>query len=216
MLGYHAQIPQAGLVQSYFLLDSRRGHIGQDRGAIQSMANLSTWGEDGTVDFMAMTNSGDIYSYITSREAGRVAMSATGSQGALGRDFDALAAGDWLETTFKPTGQVRGIGQSLSNRPYRSVEYAGIDPDSGTALKIWLADPDFDVDFYAATYMGVGIIPLPKAGVQKLITRMEGQGATFELSYVMRKRQSFSGAPYQDMSAVMKAYTRGAAGALQP
>ena len=48
--------------------------------------------------------------------------------------------------------------------------------------------------------MGLGIVPLPKAGVQKLVTRMEGAGATFELSYVMRRRQAFSGAGYKDMS----------------
>ena len=123
--------------------------------------------------------------------------------GASGRDFEAFAAGDWFESSFKPTGKVRDIGMSLSNRGYRSAEYAGIEPESGTPMKLWLADPDFEVDFYAASYMGLGIVPLPKAGVQKLVTRMEGAGATFELSYVMRRRQAFSGAGYKDMSRYM-------------
>ncbi len=203
VVGYQARVPEAGVVQSYFLLDSAHGHVGLDRGAIESMANMSVSSSEGTFDFQVMTNAGDFYGYATGREAGPIAMRLHSGEGAVGRDFEALAAGDWFESTFKPTGQVRDIGMSLSNRGYRSTEYAGIEPESGTPLKLWLADPDFEVDFYAASYMGLGIVPLPKAGVQKLVTRMEGAGATFELSYVMRKRQTFSGAGYKDMSHYM-------------
>ena len=212
VFGYHAQVPEAGFIQSYFLLDSRRGHVGLDRGALESMGNMSASTSDGSFDFQVMTNSGEIYAYTTSREAGKVAMTLRAGEGAVGRDLDAYMSGDWFESSFKPTGQVRDIGMDLSNKPYRSVEYSGIDPESGTPLKLWLAKPDFEVDFYGASYMGVGIVPLPKADVQKLVTRMEGAGAVFELSYVMRKRKTFSGASYQDMSTLMGAYGRSAAG----
>ena len=203
VVGYHAWVPEADAVQSYYLLDSERGHIGLDRGAIESMANMTVSSSEGTHDFQVMTNGGDFYNYGTARETGPIAMRLQSGEGVVGRDFNAFAAGDWFETTFKPTGQVRDIGMSLSNKPYRSSEYAGIEPDSGTPMKLWLADPDFEVGFYIASYMGLGIVPMPKSGVQKLVTRMEGAGAVFELSYVMRKRQAFSGAGYKDMSRIM-------------
>ena len=210
-IGYHALVPEAGLVQSYYLVDSRHGHVGMDRGAIESMANAQATGEGATVDFQVLTSTADHYTYMTTSEMGPVAMSVRSGESPIGRDFEAFAAGDWFEDSFKPTGNVRDIGRNLSNAPYRSVEYAGVDPESGTPLKVWLATPDFDVGFYAVSYMGVGIVPLPKAGVQKLVTRTEGAGATFELSYVMRKPQTFDGARYKDMSQMMEAYSRGAA-----
>ena len=203
VVGYLALVPEGGMRQSYYLLDSAHGHIGPDRGAIEGMANMSASSSEGTFDFQVMTNAGDFYGYATGREAGRIVTRFDAGMGASGRDFEAFAAGDWFESSFKPTGKVRDIGMSLSNRGYRSAEYAGIEPESGTPMKLWLADPDFEVDFYAASYMGLGIVPLPKAGVQKLVTRMEGAGATFELSYVMRRRQAFSGAGYKDMSRYM-------------
>ena len=212
VLGYQALVPGTGMVQSYYLLNSRQGHIGMDRGAIESMAQASAASDEASLDFQVITNTGNLYAYTTSSEMGRVAMTLHKEGGGLGRDFDALEGGDWFETTFKPTGKVRDIGRGLSNKPYRSVEYAGVDPNSGKPLKVWLANPDFEVDFYSVSYMGVGIVPLPKAGVQKLVTRMEGDRATFELSYVMRKQQTFSGAGYKDMSALMGAYGRGAPG----
>lgn len=210
VFGYQAMVPEAGLVQSYYLLDSRHGHVGMDRGAIESMANAPAAGDGATLDFQILTSVADHYSYMTTSEMGPVAMSVRSGESPIGRDFGAFEAGDWFEDSFKPTGKVRDIGRNLSNAPYRSVEYAGVDPESGTPLKVWLAAPDFEVDFYAVSYMGIGVVPLPKAGVQKLVTRMEGAGATFELSYVMRKRQSFSGTRYKDMSKMMETYTRGA------
>ena len=210
-IGYHALVPEAGLVQSYFLLDSRHGHVGMDRGALESMLYVPPTGEGAKLDFQVLTSAADIYTYMTTSEMGPLAMSVLSGESPIGRDFEAFAAGDWFEDSFKPTGNVRDIGRNLSNAPYRSVEYAGVDPESGTPLKVGLATPDFDVGFYAVSWMGLGIVPLPKAGVQKLVTRTEGAGATFELSYVMRKPQTFDGARYKDMSQIAEAYTRGAA-----
>ena len=209
-IGYQAVVPEAGTVQSYYLLNASRGDIGMDRDAIERMANGPASSDDASLDFQVMTNAGNLYAYTTSSDAGRVAMTLHKQGGGLGRDFGAFEGGDFFEDNFKRTGKVRDIGRNLSNKPYRSVEYAGIAPDSGKPMTVWLATPDFEVDFYAASYMGIGVVPLPKAGVQKLVTRMEGEGATFELRYVMRKRQTFSGAGYQDMSALMGAYWRGA------
>ena len=118
VLGYQALVPGTGMVQSYYLLNSRQGHIGMDRGAIESMAQASAASDEASLDFQVITNTGNLYAYTTSSEMGRVAM-----------------------TLHK-----------------------------------------------------------------------EGGGATFELSYVMRKQQTFSGAGYKDMSALMGAYGRGAPG----
>ena len=108
---------------------------------------------------------------------------------------------------------MRDIGSDLRGGKYRSTEYAGTNPETGKPLRIWLATPDFEVAFYAAAYMGTGVVALPKANVQRLVTRMEGEGAVFEISYVMRKSQRFSGAGYKDFSAVMAGY---GARAVQP
>ena len=213
VIGYIGQVPGAGMVQSYYLLDSRSGHIGMDRGAIESMGNMPAAGEGGSLDFQVMTNAGDHYSYMTSAEMGRVAMSVRSGESPLGRDLNAFMAGDWFENDFKPTGKVRDIGSDLRGGKYRSTEYAGTNPETGKPLRIWLATPDFEVAFYAAAYMGTGVVALPKANVQRLVTRMEGEGAVFEISYVMRKSQRFSGAGYKDFSAVMAGY---GARAVQP
>ena len=213
VIGYIGQVPGAGMLQSYYLLDSRSGHIGLDRGAVESMGNQPGTGEGGSLDFQIMTNAGDHYSYMTSAEMGRVAMSARSGESPLGRDLNAYIAGDWFERDFKPTGKVRDIGSDLRGGKYRSTEYSGTDPESGKPLRLWLATPDFDVAFYAASYMGTGVVALPKANVQRLVTRMEGEGAVFEISYVMRKSQRFSGAGYKDFSAVMAGY---GARAVQP
>ena len=213
VIGYIGQVPGAGMVQSYYLLDSRSGHIGMDRGAIESMGNMPAAGEGGSLDFQVMTNAGDHYSYMTSAEMGRVAMSVRSGESPLGRDLNAFFAGDWFENDFKPTGKVRDIGSDLRGGKYRSTEYAGTNPETGKPLRIWLATPDFEVAFYAAAYMGTGVVALPKANVQRLVTRMEGEGAVFEISYVMRKSQRFSGAGYKDFSAVMAGY---GARAVQP
>lgn len=211
VIGYIGQVPEAGMVQSYYLLDSRSGHIGMDRGAIESLGNMPAAGEGGSLDFQVMTNAGDQYSYMTSAEMGRVAMSARSGESPLGRDLNAYMAGDWFESDFKPTGKVRDIGSDLRGGKYRSKEYAGTNPENGKPLRIWLATPDFDVAFYAATYMGTGVVALPKANVQRLVTRMEGEGAVFEISYVMRKSQRFSATGYKDLSAVMAGYGKRAA-----
>ena len=213
VIGYIGQVPGAGMVQSYYLLDSRSGHIGMDRGAIESMGNMPAAGEGGSLDFQVMTNAGDHYSYMTSAEMGRVAMSVRSGESPLGRDLNAFMAGDWFENDFKPTGKVRDIGSDLRGGKYRSTEYAGTNPETGKPLRIWLATPDFEVAFYAAADMGTGVVALPKANVQRLVTRMEGEGAVFEISYVMRKSQRFSGAGYKDFSAVMAGY---GARAVQP
>lgn len=203
VVGYQGLVPGQGMVQSYYLLDSKRGHIGQDRGALQSLVGGAFSGEGGTLDFQVMTNTGDIYSYLTSREVGRIATAQRSGEGAIGSDFAAYAAGDWFESQFRPTGKVREIGTNLAGKPYRSTEYVGIEPETGKQMRLWLADPDFDVGFYTASHMGLGVVALPKANVQKLVTRMEGQGAVFELSYVMRKPQSFNGGGYRDVSVLM-------------
>ena len=140
-------------------------------------------------------------------------MSVRSGESPLGRDLNAFMAGDWFENDFKPTGKVRDIGSDLRGGKYRSTEYAGTNPETGKPLRIWLATPDFEVAFYAAAYMGTGVVALPKANVQRLVTRMEGEGAVFEISYVMRKSQRFSGAGYKDFSAVMAGY---GARAVQP
>ena len=211
VIGYIGQVPEAGMLQSYYLLDSRSGHIGLDRGAVESMGNRPATGEGGSLDFQIMTNAGDHYSYMSGTEMGQVAMSARSGESPLGRDLNAYIAGDWFESDFKPTGKIRDIGSDLRGGKYRSTEYAGTNPESGKPLRIWLATPDFEVAFYAATYMGIGVVALPKANVQRLVTRMEGEGAVFEISYVMRKSQRFSGAGYKDFSAVMAGYGKQAA-----
>ena len=211
VIGYIGQVPGAGMLQSYYLLDSRSGHIGLDRGAVESMGNQPGTGEGGSLDFQVMTNAGDHYSYMTSAEMGRVAMSVRSGESPLGRDLNAFFAGDWFENDFKPTGKMRDIGSDLRGGKYRSTEYAGTNPENGKPLRIWLATPDFEVAFYAAAYMGTGVVALPKANVQRLVTRMEGEGAVFEISYVMRKSQRFSGAGYKDFSAAMAGHGKHAA-----
>lgn len=127
-----------------------------------------------------------------------MALSARSGESPLDRDLNAYMAGDGFERDFKPTGKVRGIGSDLHGGKYRSTECAGSDPDSGKPLRIWLAKPDFEAGFHAAAYMGSGVVALPKANVQRLVTRMEGEGVVFEASYVMRKPQRFSGAGYKN------------------
>ena len=40
------------------------------------------------------------------------------------------------------------------------------------------------------------------------MTRIEGDGVVFELSYVMRRSTQFSGARYRDLSALMPGLAR--------
>lgn len=209
-VGYVVHSPEAGLVNSYYLLDPD-GNIGLDPGALKGMAGGVPGGDGNTVDFQVLTNAADHYTYMTSADMGRIAMSVNSGQTASGREHEAMLDARRFARTMKPTGQVRDIGRNLSNQPYRSTEYAGIEPDTGQPVRLWLARPDFRTRFGAATYMGLGIVTLPGEG-QRLVTRMEGGGVVMELSYISRRSQRFSGAGYRDISSMMNAYGRGATG----
>ncbi len=203
VVGFIAQVPGEPLITSYFFLDSRNGHFGMDRGGIESMGNAPAAGEGGSFDFQVFTNAADHYLYLQSAEMGPVAMKAGSGQDALGADLEVYFQAVAFEEGFVKTGRVRNIGANLSGKPYVSAEYTGTHPETGTPVSLWLAEPDFEVGFYAASYYGLGVIPLPKAKQQRLVTRIEGDGAVFELSYVMRKAHRFSGAGYRDLSALM-------------
>ncbi|MBW8366973.1 MAG: hypothetical protein K0M70_03840 [Arenimonas sp.] len=208
VIGFIGQVPDAGLITSFFHLDSRNGHFGMDRGGMESLGNAPATGEGGSFDFQVFTNAADHYMYLQSADMGPVSMKAASGQDALGADLEAYFQATAFEETFRKTGKVRNIGANLAGKPYRSAEYAGSNPETGTPLSVWLAVPDFDVGFYAATYYGLGVVPLPKARQQWLVTRMEGDGAVFELSYVMRKPKQFSGAGYRDLSGLMPGMAR--------
>ena len=204
VIGFIAQVPEEGVVTSYFFLDSRNGHFGMDRGGMESLGNAPAVGEGGSFDFLVFTNAADHYTYLRSAETGPVAIQAKGGQDALGADLEAFFQASAFEEDFRKTGRVRNIGSNLAGKPYVSQEYTGINPETGTPMTLWLAAPDFHVGFYAATYFGVGVIPLPKARQQWLVTRMEGDGAVFEISYVMRRNTTFSGAGYRDLGDLVR------------
>ena len=208
VLGFIGQVPGEPPITSYFFLDSRNGHFGMDRGGIESLGNASAVGEGGSFDFQVFTNAADHYVYLQSAEMGPVAMKAASGQDALGADLEVYFQATAFEEDFRRTGRVRNIGADLSGKPYVSVEYAGTSPETGTPVSLWLAEADFEVGFYGASYFGLGVIPLPKARQQRLVTRIEGDGVVFELSYVMRRSTQFSGARYRDLSALMPGLAR--------
>lgn len=203
VLGFIGGDADTGVITSYFYLDSKNGHFGMDRGGIESLGNASAVGEGGSFDFQVFTRAAEHYLYVTSTEMGRVAMKAGGAQDALGADLAAYFDGGYFESTFRRSGKTRNIGTGLSGQPYASEEYVGRSPDTGAPMSIWLARPDFEPGFYAATYFGLGIVPLPGANRQRLVTRVEGEGVMFELSYLKRASKAFSGAGYRDLSGLM-------------
>lgn len=203
VLGFFGGGADTDLVTSYFYLDSKNGHFGMDRGAIESLGNAPASGEGGRFDFQVFTRAADHYLYVTSTEMGPVAMKASGGQDALGADLAAYLDGEHFESTFRRTGKTRDIGLGLSGQPYPSEEYVGNSPETGAPMSIWLARPDFEPGFYAATYFGLGIVPLPGANRQRLVTRIEGEGVVFELSYLKRADKAFSGAGYRDLSGLV-------------
>lgn len=203
MLGFIGQVPGEPLITSYFFLDSRHGHIGMDRGAIETLGNASAAGEGAGFDFQVFTNAADHYLYLQSSDLGPVAIKAASGQDVLGADLEVYFQATTFEDSFRKTGRVRHIGADLSGKPYASEEFTGTNPETGAPVSLWLAKPDFAVGFYAASYFGLGVVPLPKARQQRLVTRMEGEGVVFELSYVMRKSKRFSGAGYRDMSTML-------------
>ena len=208
VVGFIGQVPGEPPITSYFFLDSRNGHFGMDRGGIESLGNASAVGEGGSFDFQVFTNAADHYVYLQSAEMGPVAMKAASGQDALGADLEVYFQATAFEEDFRRTGRVRNIGADLSGKPYVSVEYAGTSPETGTPVSLWLAEADFEVGFYGASYFGLGVIPLPKARQQRLVTRIEGDGVVFELSYVMRKAHRFSGAGYRDLSSLLPGMAR--------
>lgn len=208
VLGFIGQVPGEPPITSYFFLDSRNGHFGMDRGGLEGLGNAPAVGDGGSFDFQVFTNAADHYMYLQSGEMGPVAMKAGSGQDALGADLEVYFQATAFEEGFRKTGRKRGIGADLSGKPYASEEYTGTNPETGTPVSLWLARPDFEVGFYAASYYGLGVIPLPKARQQRLVTRIEGDGVVFELSYVMRRSTQFSGARYRDLSVLMPGLAR--------
>lgn len=203
VVGFNALAEGEGLLSSYFFYDSRAGHCGMDPGAVSALGDGSaTGGPEGRFDFQVFTRQAGIFMYFTTTELGRL-YSAMPTGSGLGADFESFVAGQAFEEDFKPTGRRRGIGLDVSGKPYDSVEYRGISPETGEPMSLWLAKPDFEVGFYASSCWGLGVVTLPDARQQRLVTRAESPGVVFELSYVQRQRNGFSGAGYRDMSALM-------------
>lgn len=203
VVGFNALAAGEGLVTSYYFLDRQQGHCGMDPGAMRSLGTGAPTGDaGGRFDFQVFTRQAGIYTYMTSNEFGRFYLSMPTGAG-FAADFESFSDGQHFEEAFQPTGQRRGIGANLAGKPYDSVEYRGIDPETGDAMSLWLAVPDFEPGYYAATCWGLGVVTLPGAGQQRLVTRVEGQGAVYELSYVKREQNRFSGAGYRDVGALL-------------
>jgi septum formation inhibitor MinC len=203
VVGYSALIPGESLITSYFFLDSKQGHCGLDKGAVSSMANSPAEADGNSLDFLLHSYQGGQYYFMTSADKGKLVMTMNTGNTSMNVDMDAWLDGSSFEETFRLTGQKRKIGKNLSGSLYVSEEYIGKSPIDGSTLRIWMADPDFNTGFYAATYMGLGVISLPRAKKQRLITRIEGGGAVWEVSYLQRQRNQFSGAAYQPVNLAM-------------
>lgn len=203
VVGYSALIPGESLITSYFFFDSKLGHCGLDKGAVSSMANAAAEADGNSLDFLLQSYQGGQYYFMTSADKGKLVMTMNTGNTSMNVDLDAWLNGNTFEETFRLTGQKRKIGKNLSGSSYMSEEYIGKSPIDGSLLRVWLADPDFNTGFYAATYMGLGIISLPRAKKQRLITRFEGSGAVWEISYLQRQRNQFSGAAYQPVNLAM-------------
>jgi len=203
VVGFNALAEGEGMLSSYYFYDSRQGHCGMDPAAVSALGDGSaTGGPEGRFDYQVFTRNAGIFMYMTTNELGRLYMRMPTGTG-LAADFESLAAGQHFEEAFKPTGRRRGIGLDLSGKPYDSVEYRGPSPDNGETMSLWLAKPDFDVGFYASSCWALGVVTLPEARQQRLITRAEGMGTVFELSYVQRQRNGFSGAGYRDIGSLL-------------